>query len=649
MGTLAGESEALFALPENPRERPFRVAAAPASPPTEEPPAAAFSRAQALHAAGRLADAEALYRALLAREPGHIQAKHYLGVLAHQAGRHDDAIALIREAARLAPDDPGIQVNLAEALTAGGFLPDAEAALRLAIVLDPRLVLAHLNLAALLLRQGMVAESRLAARRALELAPGNLRARMLLEAARTATETPPDPKARAWMHFTLAKKLANRGRRTDAQPHLEAALRLRPDWPDAHLNYGTLLHEWDDLAGALAAYEQVIALKPDWPAGWCNRGITLHELGRHSEALAAFARAEALEPDSVLAHWNKGLVLLLCGRLEEGWPEYEWRWKLDGKQAFPGPAWDGDPLDGRTILIHSEQGVGDTLQGLRYLPLVRERGGKVLLACPPSLRRLLQGFPGIDHLLVAGDQPRFDVQAPLLGLPRLFHTTLETIPPPLASFTIPDAAASAAAQAVRHPPLPPQEASPNPPLPLGEGWGEGLKAGLVWAGDPRHKNDARRSIPLPVLAPLLEVPGIRWFSLQKGTAEAEIAATGFGAKIAPLGALLADYAETAAAVRELDLVITVDTSVAHLAGTLGTPVWLLLPFAPDWRWLIARADSPWYPSARLFRQKARSDWPGVVAEAAKALTAHTGITLTNAAAGDPPPAAESDQGGGTAR
>lgn len=331
----------------------------------------------------------------------------------------------------------------------------------------------------------------------------------------------------------------------------------------------------------------------------CDRGRALHEAGRHEEALAAFSAAVALLPASPRAHFYKGFMLLLLGRWDEGWSDYAWRARLEPQPALPGPAWEGGALGGRTLLLEAEQGLGDTLQMLRYVPLVVARGGRVALAVQAPLRRLLDGLPDVARLYGPGDFLEYDVRATLFALPGIFGTMPATVPPPVAPRAIP--LDSPVARTVRAAP--------------------GRKIGLAWAGNPRHPNDRNRSCPLAELWPVLDVPGCCFFSLQQGTASGEAAA--FGGRIVALGPALADMADTAAAIAALDLVITVDTAVAHLAGTMGRPCWLMLPAACDWRWLLARGDTPWYPRMTLFRQGRSGAWHDVARRLASALRVQT--------------------------
>jgi tetratricopeptide (TPR) repeat protein len=337
-----------------------------------------------------------------------------------------------------------------------------------------------------------------------------------------------------------------------------------------------------------------LAAAPDRAETHNNLGLALEHQGRYGEALACYDRALTLRPDYAQAHFNRAHALLLTGDFAEGWREYEWRFAVARyDRRFDRPLWSGEPLAGRTILIHAEQGFGDTLQFVRYLPAVAERGGRVVLEAPKELVRLLRSVDGIAEIVPVGERlPPFSCHCPLLSLPRVFATNLATIPGAAPYLRVP--AETAAAWVERIPAAP------------------GLRVGVVWAGTTQHATNIRS------LRPLFEVAGVDWFSLQVGE-RARDAALLDGVKIVDLAPWLGDFAETAAAICRLDLVVSVDTAVAHLAGGLGRPAWIMLPYNPDWRWLLRREDSPWYPTARLFRQKNANDWPGMICEIAAAL------------------------------
>ncbi len=314
--------------------------------------------------------------------------------------------------------------------------------------------------------------------------------------------------------------------------------------------------------------------------------------------VAWLERLAEAQPDSAVAHWNYSMALLLHGDLKRGWREYEWRWRWERFPSpirnFTQPLWQGEELHGASILLHAEQGLGDTLQFARYAPLVAARGGRVILEVQSSLYRLLQRIPGVEVCIKAGDPlPEFDLQCPLMSLPQAFGTTLASIPPIVPYFSSEDDGASRRTAA--------------------------LRVGLVWAGNPKHQRDRLRSIPFALLGPLLEQPGVAFVSLQKDT-------VGEAAMLPHPVAEAKDFLDTARIVSELDLVITVDTSVAHLAGAMGKPVWVLIASSPDWRWGLGTEATPWYPTMRLFRQPLGECWDSTIARMTAELAALAATT-----------------------
>jgi hypothetical protein len=332
----------------------------------------------------------------------------------------------------------------------------------------------------------------------------------------------------------------------------------------------------------------------------------LSALQRHAEAIASYDRALAIAPDSAKAHWNRGLALLRMGDLERGWKEFEWRWEVKDtsvrqhgfdQQRF----WRGEQtIGGKTILLHAEQGLGDTIQFVRYVPDVAVLGAKVIVQVHPELKTLISSIAGADCVIGTGDHaPAFDIHCPLMSLPLAFNTRLETIP-----VKIPYLSGTSERTAFWADLLP-QTATP--------------KIGVAWAGNPDHANDRMRSIALPLLMPLLSLPGFQFISIQKDLRDGDLEFLREHPRLIHLGNKIADFGETAAIMSHLDLVVAVDTAVAHLAGALGQPVWVLLDHTPDWRWMVEREDSPWYPSARLFRQQKAGDWAGVVGRVVETL------------------------------
>ncbi len=382
-----------------------------------------------------------------------------------------------------------------------------------------------------------------------------------------------------------------------ALPLLERSVAAVANEPEFHNNLGLALAAADREAEAIAAYRAALSLKADHAVAWNNLGLALQSVNEVAAAIEAFRRAIALNPEFAQAHWNLALALLLDEQFNEGWREYEWRLQLTelgkGRYAFPGPVWDGAAPAGKTLLIYAEQGLGDALQFARYLPLLAASGARCVVHCRETLRPLLASVSGVAQVVCGSDAlPPYTAQLPLLSLPRVFATTLDTIPVQVPYIAAPRERQEAMrAQLAAH---------------------HGMKIGLCWAGSPEHANDRNRSCPLVALGTLFDLPGIAWFSLQQGGASEQIGMAVMGRRLVPLRAD-APLTDTAALISELDLVITVDTSIAHLAGALGQTAWVLLPFAPDWRWLLGRGDSPWYPTLRLFRQPRPRDWAAVAA------------------------------------
>jgi tetratricopeptide (TPR) repeat protein len=616
----------------------------PARAGTAGPIAQWFSAALAHQRAGRAADAERICRQILVIDPDHAQTLHLLGLIEHQSGRSEIAIKHIREAIARNGRDPAFHHNLGNILRGQGRFAEATTCYELALGLAPgsvdtlynlgntcqdlgqkeqaigyferalRLrpdsVELHNNLGLALQDLGRLDEAVACYRKALALRPdavevltnlaGALRAQGELEAASACYERAialrPE---RAESHIGLGVVLREQGRPEDAVACHRHALTLAPDQPETRVNLGAALVDLGRPQEAIGHYERALTVQPNRAETHNNLGVALERLGRHAEALACYGRALALIPDYAGAHFNRAHALLITGEFEEGWKEYEWRFAVARyDRNFSRPLWSGEPLAGQRILIHAEQGFGDTLHFVRYVPTVARRGGTVVLEVPEPLVRLARSVEGASQVLAAGEQlPAFDCHCPLLSLPRVLGTNLATIPNAVPYLSVP-AGASAA-------------------------WGEriasasGLRVGLVWAGT------AVGALDLRLLEPLWCLTCISWFSLQVGDRSADISLVD-RMKIADLSPWLTDFAETAAAVCQLDLVISVDTSVAHLAGALARPTWVLLPYRSEWRWLIEREDSPWYPTARLFRQQKEGDWPSVAREVALSLTEMTG-------------------------
>jgi tetratricopeptide (TPR) repeat protein len=489
--------------------------------------------------AGRLAEAETCYQRVLAAQPNHADALHLLGVLAHQVRRHDLAVELIGQAIKRNGENAIYFSNLGVVLKDQGKLDEAMTVYRRAILLKPDYAEAYSN---------------------------------------------------------LGYALWDRGKLDEAVVACRQAIRFKPNLAEAHSNLAIALKAQGKLDEAVAACRQAIRVKPDFADAHSNLGIALKDQGKLDEAVAACREAIRIKPDFADAHWNEALLCLLTGDFERGWTKSEWRWKSasSGLSArnFTQPLWLGaETVDRKTILLHGEQGLGDTIQFCRYVPLVAARGARVVLEVQEPLRQLMSGLAGVSQCISRGEAlPHFDLHCPLLSLPSAFGTRLDTIPS-----TIPYLGAPAHGQD--------WEALLGPR--------DRLRIGVAWSGNPRHRDDRQRSVELNALAPVFDVAAT-FVSLQKDLRAGDEAVLRKRSDILDLGSSLASFAHTAALISHLDLVISVDTSVAHLAGALGRPVWVLLPFVPDWRWLLNREDSPWYPTACLFRQTDAREWHGVV-------------------------------------
>jgi tetratricopeptide (TPR) repeat protein len=532
---------------------------------------------------GRLAEALASFQRALQLQPGLPQTHNNLGIALQDQGRLEEAVASYRRALALRPDYAMAYNNLGTALKEQQKLDEALACFRRALQLKPDDVMANSNAAMALKDQGQLAEAAACYRRTLELKPDY---------------------AEAYADYGVV--LRGLGSLDEAEACCRRALQLKPDLPAGLANLGVVLRDQGKLDEAVDCQRRALELKPGFAEAWANLGVALTDQGRLTEAADCYRRALELKPNLPEARLNRSLLWLLCGDFQQGWPEYEWRWQAELKRfvsRFPRcPLWDGQFLQGKTILLHAEQGLGDTIQFIRYAALVKDRGAKVIVECQEPLVRLLAGCRGVDELIGQGkDLPAFDVHAPLLSLPGVFNTSLETIPA-----EVPYLFAK-------------RESVEQWRAELGAA--AGFKIGIAWRGSPVHLNDRTRSFPLNCFESLAALPGVRLFSLQKGAGAEQLQELAGRFPVTELGSRLQDFADTAAVLVNLDLVITCDTAIAHAAGALGAAIWVALPLAPDWRWLLDRADSPWYPTLRLFRQQSPGDWAGVFDQIKTALSA----------------------------
>lgn len=497
----------------------------------------------------------------------------------HRAGILAEAERLYREVLQQQPTQPNALYSLGLLSHQAGNLEGAIALYQQALAAQPNFADVHNNLGAAFQQQGKLAAAITHYQSALRIKPDN-------------------PSANVNLGVTLQQQ----GKLAAAIARYHKALRFNPNLPEAHSNLAHALKEQGDLEQAISHYQTVLQLTPHHPDAYRDWGDALVEQGKIAEAIALFDQAIARFPNHVKLQGSRIRAKLVSGNLRQGFAEYDpWRLSIAGTpRPFTQPEWDGSNLDQKAILLYTEAGagMGDLMQFIRYAPLVAERGGRVLVESPPALIRLFQQVIGVETVVATGDPlPSFDVQASILSLPHLFNTCLETIPTNIPYLTAPA----------------PAPASPTP----------SLKVGFVWGGDPNHLHDRERSCPIQHFKPIFQIPEVEFFSLQKGPHQTELAAID-ALPIQDMSDRLHDFADTADAIAQLDLVISVDTSVAHLAGAMGKPVWILLSVASDWRWLKHRQDSPWYPTARLFRQSRLHDWAPVCTQVAKALTEYSG-------------------------
>jgi tetratricopeptide (TPR) repeat protein len=590
--------------------------------------------------AGRLVEAEACYRRVLAAEPDHADALHFLGVVAHQSGHHDRAVELIgqairrnaqnpiyfsnlgialkhqrkageapayREAIRIKPDYPDAFYNCGNLLLELRRLDEALASYDTALALRPDHAAALHNRGLVLLELKRPGEALASLEKAVTLKPDYPEAFRNRGRALQRLERPAE--ALASYDRALALKpnyrealngrtvaLLKLGRLAEALASCDQTLRLAPDYAEAFNDRGVILQEMKRFDEALASYRKAQELKPGFAEPIYNAGVVLQLLNRLDEALAHFDRACALQPNFADAHCHGALLRLLTGDFERGWVESEWRWRSASsglaRPGFTQPLWlGGEAIDGKTILLQSEQGYGDSIQFCRYVPLVAARGARVILQVEEPLRQLMSGLAGVS-LCISKDEalPAFDLHCPLLSLPLAFGTRLETIPSATSYLSVPAQARDWQAQL-----------APSP----------GPRIGLAWSGNSQHPRDAERSIAFAKLSPLFDLPA-SFIGLQRDVRPHDQAALQARGGVLNLGPSMANFADAAALVSQLDLVIAVDTGIAHLAAALGRPVWMLLPLVPDWRWLLDREDTPWYPTMRLFRQPERGDWDSVI-------------------------------------
>ncbi len=517
-------------------------------------------------------------------EPAELEALVALAQREQSAGRLVEAALAYRKILAIRPDSAGICNNLGNVLMAQGNLGEAAAQYERAVAIRPDYAQAQYNLGNTLKQQGKLEQARARFEQAVALRPDFAEA-----------------------HNNLGSILWRQGKLDQAGPRFEQALALRPDYAEAHNNLGNVLVSQGKLDEAAASYEQTLALRPDLADVHNNLANVRLGQGKLDEAASHYKQALALRPNYAEAQLGLAVCFLVEGDFERGWPAYEGRLRLPGLEPQPGlPRWTGQPLAGRSLLLLAEQGLGDTLHFVRYARLLKERGARVALATQAALGKLLANHPDLDELFILGagkKLPRSDFYLPLLSAPGAFHTDAATIP-----CDVPYLTADAG---------------------LVDAWRrelagiDGFKVGIAWQGSRDYRFDRWRSMPLDCFAPLARLPGVRLISLQKGIGSEQVARVDFPLLdlSGRLDEVTGPFMDTAAVISSLDLVVTANTAIAHLAGALGVPVWLALQFSPDWRWLLGRDDSPWYPTMRLFRQTTFGQWSDVFQRMADAVQA----------------------------
>ena len=537
------------------------------------------------HMQGRLKDATEAYSRAITLKSDYVDAYLNLGTVYLQLGRHADAVTLYRQAIAISPGNAMALGNLGKALQDLGELDEAIAAYRQALTHQPDNAVANVNLGAALLQRRSWEESIASTRRGIALKPDN-----------------------AMAYANLGNALLNLGRFEDALAACRQAMALQPEGAAIHATLGGAMLELGAWHEAEVLCCKAIACDPTLPDGFFNLSHVLKALNQLPEATNAAHQAIALRADSADYHFHLAHLLLLQGDLEAGWAEYDWRWKLPDfawltaiHGTFSQSHWIGEDIGDKTILVYTEQGLGDIIQFARYLPLLAQRANRVVVAAHPPVRRLLESIKGITLVSINDvPLPAFDVHCPLLSLPRAFATRLDSIPAAVPYLYVDPIARAHWDQRIS---------------------GKSLRVGIVWAGNPATKRDCFRSPGLASLAPLFAIPGVEFVVLQVGPGRSDCEAGQLPSNVLDLGREIIDLADTAAIMSQLDLMISSCTGPLHLAGALGVPTWALLPFAPYFPWLLDSSDTLWYPTMRLYRQaKPGRDWSDVVQRVAADLT-----------------------------
>ncbi len=532
--------------------------------------------------AGRLREAEKIYGRIVKAAPDYFDALHLLGSLKAQSGQMGEALRLITAALKLNPRSSDALINLANVMHALKRDGDALDCLDKALAINPEDLHALQNRGAALLTLNRPQDALMSFERVLQREPRN---------------------GEALLNRGVAK--AALGQQAEALSDFDAALAAMPGHPNVLYNRGNALSELGRYAEAIADFDRALAVVPTNARAWNNRGRALQQLNRHAEAAKSFDKTIEQQKNDVDAQANRALSLLTLGDLTDGFKQYEWRWKRSGmtdtRRGYNRPLWLGEfPLGRKTILLHAEQGLGDTIQFARYAPLLAHAGATVVLEVQPELKTLLGQIDGVASCHARGEPlPAYDVHCPLGSLPLALKTDAANIPAAIPYLRAGTERVGKWRERIE-------------PLP-------GKRVAFAWAGQVNHANDRNRSVDLNLLEPLLAVGGVSFVSIQRDLRGDDATFLARYPNVTHVGGDLIDMADTAAVLAHVDLVIAVDTSVVHLAGAMARPTWVMLPFAPDWRWGLSGDTSAWYPQTRLFRQAALGDWPSVVAKLRDAL------------------------------
>ncbi|MBF0328316.1 MAG: tetratricopeptide repeat protein [Nitrospirae bacterium] len=522
---------------------------------------------------GNFSTAENIYSSILLKDPSNPVILNNLGNLFKTKGEREKSIEYFKKALIAAPTSPELNFNLANMLYESGHIDEAVTHYKMAIALEPEFKLAYNNIAEALKEIGCFDEALYYLQQVLKIEPNYTAA-----------------------HMTMGNIFTAMRRLDDALDSYHNALDIEPHNHYALYNMANIRKITGSISEAIDIYREALKLKPDYSDAWSNLGAAFKSCGNISEAITCYRKAIELSPDNEDAHLNYAIALLLSGNFEEGWQEYEWRLKTRNVYCRKNcKEWSGDTLNGETILLYADQGYGDTLQCARYIPMVKAMGaGKIILECQPELISLMRSIDCIDHISPRKSElANFDLCSALFSLPRIFNKN--NIPASVPYLKADEKTIGKWSERIKS-------------------VGESIRVGLVWAGSPTYREDKFRSLDLKTLLPLLTLKdcGISFFSLQTGAAANEIMDIPENLRPIELSGEINDFSDTAAIMEQLSLIITVDTASAHLAGALGEPVWTLIPEDPDWRWLLERNDSPWYPTMLLFRKEKNDDWQNLI-------------------------------------